>query len=409
MKIDATQPARIELVLPSLHAGQERIVREARRFNVLACGRRFGKTILGIDFLVDKALDGYPVGWFSPQYPMLIEVWKEIKRLTLPLHSRVSAQEHRIELITGGVIDCWSLAAADSARGRKYARVVIDEAAMVPGLDDAWQAVIRPTLTDYQGDAYFLSTPKGLNFFHACYARGIDPAQTEWAAWHALTTDNPYIDPAEVDAARRELPEQIFRQEYLAEFLQNDGAVFRNIDACLTSDPTTPDDHKGHTMVAGVDWGQKNDFTAISVVCQTCKREVALDRFHKIEWAFQRARLTEIIRDWRVQAVIAESNSIGQPNLEALIREGLPVRGFETTGSSKSPLIQSLALALEREECRWIANETARLELLAYEATISKTTGRVSYSAPDGGHDDTVMARALAWKATLEGALGNAY
>jgi hypothetical protein len=144
-------------------------------------------------------------------------------------------------------------------------------------------------------------------------------------------------------------------------------------------------------------------------VCQTCKREVALDRFHKIEWAFQRARLTEIIRDWRVQAVIAESNSIGQPNLEALIREGLPVRGFETTGSSKSPLIQSLALALEREECRWIANETARLELLAYEATISKTTGRVSYSAPDGGHDDTVMARALAWKATLEGAMGNAY
>ena len=85
------------------------------------------------------------------------------------------------------------------------------------------------------------------------------------------------------------------------------------------------------------------------------------------------------------------------------------MRGFETTGSSKSPLIQSLALALEREECRWIVNETARLELLAYEATISKTTGRVSYSAPDGGHDDTVMARALAWKATLEGAMGNAY
>jgi hypothetical protein len=409
VKISATPQVKIEVTLPTLHPGQRRIVDEARRFNVLACGRRFGKTMLGIDLLIDRALDGYPVGWFSPQYPMLVDVWKEIKRLTLPLQARVSVQEHRIELITGGVIDCWSLAAVDSARGRKYARVVIDEAAMVPNLDDAWQAVIRPTLSDYQGDAYFLSTPKGLNFFHQCYSRGMDPSQGDWMAWHAKTTDNPYISPDEVETARQELPEQVFQQEYLAEFLQNEGAVFRGIDECLTNDPTTPEQHAGHETVAGVDWGQQNDFTAISVICRTCRREVALDRFNRIEWAFQRARLTEIIREWKVTAVIAESNSIGQPNLEALILEGLPVRGFETTSASKSPLIQSLALALERRECRWLANETARLELLAYEASVNKTTGRISYSAPSGGHDDTVMARALAWKACLEGGFGNAY
>lgn len=362
--------------------------------------------MLGVDLLVDKAIDGGMVGWFSPTYRMLNEVWKAIHETTRPLHSRVSLQEHRIELITGGVIDCWSLDAYDSVRGRKYHRVVIDEAAMVPDLGDAWQAAIRPTLTDYRGDAFFLSTPKGINFFHECYSRGVDDTQDEWQAWHAPTTANPYIDPAEVEAARVELPEQVFRQEYLAEFLQNEGAVFRNIDDCLSPDTG---DHKGHRLFAGVDWGQQNDFTAISIICGTCKHEVELDRFNKIEFAFQRARLKAIIDRWRVQAVIAETNSIGQPNLEALVREGLPVRGFETTASSKPPLIQSLALALERVECQWLPDPVGRVELLSYEAKRNATTGRVSYSAPSGGHDDTVMARALAWECVQRGAVGNAY
>ncbi len=362
--------------------------------------------MLGVDLLVDKAIDGCLVGWFSPTYRMLNEVWKAIHETTRPLHSRVSLQEHRIELITGGVIDCWSLDAYDSVRGRKYHRVIIDEAAMVPDLGDAWQAAIRPTLTDYTGDAFFLSTPKGINFFHECYSRGVDQTQSEWKAWHAPTTANPYIDPAEVESARQELPEQVFRQEYLAEFLQNDGAVFRNIDACLSPDTG---DHKGHRLFAGVDWGQQNDFTVISVVCATCHREVELDRFNKIEWAFQRARLKAVMDRWGVLAVVAESNSIGQPNLEALVREGLPVRGFETTASSKPPLIQSLALALERVECQWLPDPVGRVELLSYEAKRNATTGRVSYSAPSGGHDDTVMARALAWECVQRGAVGNAY
>ncbi len=396
----------IELILPSLHPAQQRIIDESRRFNVLACGRRFGKTTLGIDLIIDKALDGYPVGWFSPTYKMLGEVWKEIVETTKQLQTRVAKQEHRIELLTGGVIDCWSLDAADSVRGRKYARVIVDEAAMVPNLGDAWQAAIRPTLTDYEGDAFFLSTPKGINFFHECYSRGVDGTQPDWAAWHSPTLDNPHIKPAEIEAARQELPEQIFRQEYLAEFLQNSGAVFRNIDACLRADTGH---HAGHQLFAGVDWGQKNDFTVISVICGTCRQEVELDRFNKIEWAFQRARLRAIADRWIVASTIVESNSIGSPNLEALQREGMAVRGFETTGSSKPPLIQSLALCLEREECHFLPDPVGRVELLSYESRVNSTTGRVSYSAPEGGHDDTVIARALAWECLQRGNMGTAY
>lgn len=410
MKIVASKT--IEVVLPSLHPAQQQIIDEARRFNVLACGRRFGKTTLGIDLIIDKALDGYPVGWFSPTYRMLNEVWKEIVETTKQLQTRVAKQEHRIELITGGVIDCWSLDAADSVRGRKYARVIVDEAAMVPDLGESWQAAIRPTMTDYVGsDAFFLSTPKGINFFHECYSRGVDESQPDWMAWHAPTSSNLHISASEIEAARQELPEQVFRQEYLAEFLQNEGAVFRNIDACLSEDNTRARfvRHYECRIVAGVDWGQQNDFTVISVVCVSCKQELELDRFNKIEWAFQRARLKAVMDRWNVQAVIAESNSIGQPNLEALQREGLPVRGFETTGSSKPPLIQSLALALERVECQWLPDPVGRVEMLSYQARINQTTGRVSYSAPSGGHDDTVMARALAWECVQRGNVGTAY
>ena len=397
----------IEVILPSLHPAQQQIIDEARRFNVLACGRRFGKTMLGIDLIIDKVLDGYPVSWFSPTYKMLAEVWKEIVQTTKPLQTRVARQEHRVELITGGVIDCWSLDAADSVRGRKYARVIVDEAAMVPNLYDSWQAAIRPTMTDYVGsDAFMLSTPKGVDFFFDCFSRGVDDQQSDWKAWQKPTSENPYIDPAEIEAARRELPDQIFRQEYLAEFLQNSGAVFRNIDACLRADSGQ---HQGHRLFAGVDWGQKHDFTVISVICATCRQEVELDRFNKIEWAFQRARLRAIVERWGVQSVMVETNSIGSPNLEALQREGMNVRGFETTGSTKPPLIQSLALALEREECRFLPDPVGRVELLSYESRINSTTGRVSYSAPDGGHDDTVIARAIAWECVQRGNLGTAY
>lgn len=365
--------------------------------------------MLGIHLTIKTALEGLPVAWFSPTYKMLSEVWSEMKSSTTPLQTRVSAQDHRLELITGGLIDCWSLDAVDSVRGRKYARAVLDEAAMVANLGDAWQAAIRPTLTDYKGDAFFLSTPKGINFFHECFSRGLDPNVQDWVCWQSPTTDNPYIDPAEVEAARQELPEMVFRQEYLAEFLQNEGAVFRNIEANLTAPRSTPDQHRGHRIVAGVDWGQKNDFTVISVACAQCRTEVELDRFNKIEWAFQRARLRASYDRWTLSDCLVETNSIGGPNLEALHRDGLRVRGFETTSQSKPPLIQSLALALERTECRWLPDPVGKTELLAYESKINPTTGRVSYSAPEGGHDDTVMARALAWEAVQRGSIGNAY
>lgn len=394
---------QVTVELTELHEEQERIVSEARRFNVLACGRRFGKTTLGINLDAYPALEGYPVGWFSPTHKMLTEVWREMVLALRPITLRKDASEHRLELVTGGVIDMWSLDSPDSSRGRKYKRVVVDEAAMVKNFQEAWQAVIRPTLTDYQGDAYWLSTPRGMNFFKQGFDNGQDPLMKDWASWHMPTSANPYIDKGEIEAARLELPEMTFRQEYLAEFLQNEGAVFRNIEANMKAPETTPADHKGHRIVIGVDWAQKYDFTCLSAGCADCHREVDFDRFNKIEWAFQRQRLRSMADRWKADLILAEENSIGSPNIEALVAEGLPVRPFTTTAQSKPPLIQSLALALEREEFAWLKIPQATSEMLAYESHISALTGRVSYSAPEGMHDDTVMARALVIRAVVEG------
>lgn len=223
----------LDLVLPKRHDAQARVVTEAARFNVLACGRRWGKTTLGVDLLITEPgglLDGLPCAWFAPDSKDFDEVWHEAKRLLAPITTRVDSQKNRIEVLTGAALDFWTLHNTDNpGRGRKYARAVVDEAAIVPQhrLFKQWTEAIRPTLTDYAGGAWFLSTPKGQGFFKDLYDRGQDPRETEWASWQMPTSTNPHIDPREIEAARLELPSAAFRQEYLAEFIHEFGAVFK--------------------------------------------------------------------------------------------------------------------------------------------------------------------------------------
>lgn len=396
----------IRLKVSKPHPAQRAVMQGEKRFNVLACGRRFGKTRFALLRSLKPVLAGKPVAYFAPTYKMLTEFWRDAVEMYKPVIASINKAEHRFEVMGGGSFQMWSLDSADTVRGRKYALALIDEAAMVPNLEDAWNAVIRPTLTDYEGEADFYSTPKGMGFFHSLYARGIDPEFTDWASFHFPTSSNPFIKQSEIDAAEQELPQDVFRQEYLAEFIQGEGAVFRNIIANLTDVPTTPEEHRGHILAAGVDWGQVNDFTVISIGCTTCKREVYLDRFNQIDWHFQRERLKAAIDKWGVRDCLVELNSIGSPNFEELARTGVSVQGFQTTAQSKPVIIQSLALCLEKEQMKFINNPVATHELEAYEAKRSDVTGRITYSAPEGFHDDTVIARALMIDVTLNRRVG---
>jgi hypothetical protein len=204
---------------------------------------------------------------------MLSDAWRELKNIAAPLKPKINEQEHRLALGgptdsrwgEAGLIDMWSLDSPDTARGRKYKRAIIDEAAMVGNLGEAWQAVIRPMLTDLLGDAWFLSTPKGHNFFWELYCKGEDPLQQEWRAWRMQTSTNPFIAPREIEDARRMLPEMVFRQEYLADFIEDGGAVFRRLMemAAARSQQHAIDYHR---YVMGVDLGRRMDFTVCAVV-----------------------------------------------------------------------------------------------------------------------------------------------
>ena len=389
-------PSR-DVRLPSPHPAQLRVISQAKRFNVLSCGRRFGKTTLGEICLVTPAvLDGEPVAYFAPTYKMMAEVWRDVRRMARPVTARVDAQQHRLELLTGGVIDMWSLDSPDVARGRKYARAVIDEAAMVADLAEAWQSVIRPTLADYRGDAWLMSTPKGRNFFQTAYEWGQDPEQVEWASWQMPTAENPYIDASEIEAMRLEMPERIFAQEILAMFLDDAGGVFRRVMAAATAtrQEAAAD---GHSYVIGVDWGKKDDFTVLAVIDTSTMELVEIDRFNQIDYLIQVGRLRALWERFGRPPVIPEQNSMGEPLVEQLQRiDGMYVQPFQTTNASKARIIDGLALAFERGTFRILPDPVLVAELQAYEME-RLPGGSYRYGAPAGMHDDCVMATALAY------------
>lgn len=233
-----TRP-RIELRLRRLHAAQRQIVSEAARFNVLCAGRRFGKSRLGINLTAKPLLAGDPVGWFSPTYKMLSELWRETVETFRPVIVGKNETERRLTLLTGGVLEMWSLESPDAVRGRHYRRVVIDECAMVKSLLDAWNLAIRPTLIDLEGDAWFLSTPKGRNDYATLYGWGQDPDEPEWHSWRFPTAANPHISPGEIEWMRRSMPARAFEQEIEARFIDEvSGALWKyaTIDANRVKD-----------------------------------------------------------------------------------------------------------------------------------------------------------------------------
>jgi hypothetical protein len=178
--------------------------------------------------LLEPAEQGYPVAWFQPTYKSLLEVWRAVKRAMKPATVSVSEQDKRIELATGGVIEFWSLDRdPEGCRGRKYKRVIVNEAAKCRELELAWTQAIRPTLTDYKGDAWFPSTPRGRDYYHELFSRGQDALGfPQWKSWQLPTSDNPKIDAAEIEEAKRDLPSTVFQQEYLALFLDVAGRFF---------------------------------------------------------------------------------------------------------------------------------------------------------------------------------------
>ncbi len=307
----------------------------------------------------------------APTYPMTAPGWREIKFLAQQIPgTEVNLSERMVTLPGGGLVQVKSSDNPDRLRGEGLDFVVLDECAYMT--EETWTESIRPALSDRKGGAIFISTPKGRNFFFRLFIGAAD-RKPEWQAWRYPTAANPFIDPQEIQYAKETLPERVFRQEYLAEFIDDAGGVFRGVRACIRN---VPEGAKPHV--------------------------IATDRMNKVEYQFQLGRLKNLVEKVKATRIVAEVNSMGDP-LVSQLRVDLPnvlIDSFVTTAQSKKQIIESLALSIERQEISYPDIPAMINELEAYEYEISES-GNVKYGAPSGLHDDYVMSLALAhwgWK-----------
>lgn len=371
--------------------------------NVVAfAGRRFGKTDAYITRIIRSMVRSPGLYWWvglSWRSASLKRAWRitsyYARRIlrALSLDDRGHINRSTFEINLPGLGEIWFRTADNppSLAGEGVRGVVLDEFSLMQEL--VWTEYVQATLLDYNGWAAFAGVPKGLNWAANLYRRCAG-----WDGWKAVTAstyDNPFINRANIDAIRGTVSDRTFRQEYLAEIV-TDGGVFRRVREAATVTPQTSAT-SARSYVIGVDWGRTNDATVFAVVDIAGKSLVCLDRMVQTDYNLQATRLRALHERFNRAPIVAEYNSMGGPIVEQLQRSGLPVVPFHTSNSTKAAAIDSLALAFEQGAITIVPDEVLLGELEAYESDRT-ASGMVTYGAPDGMHDDTVMALALAWQ-----------
>lgn len=374
-----------------LHDSQLSVYNNRRRFNVVNCGRRWGKTVLAEAVLGANITTGDPAAYFAPTYKMLMDVWRTIKRDFADVIDDTNESEKRITYINGGQLDFWSLDNYDAVRGRKYRRIVIDEAAMVSNLEEAWTMAIRPTLADYKGDAWFFSTPKGRNYFHTLSER----ARTDetWSYFQLPTSSNPHIDPSEIEAAERELPNIVFQQEFLAEFIDVQGAlVKREYLTHMPSDRVPKTLRIGMGVDLAISKSETADFTAIAIVGYDPEsgRRYVLDVWRgKVGFHDVVATIRQYAEKWKPQRINIEAVQYQVAVVQDLLRKtSLPVK----------------AIKPDRDKVTRFHGLLARYEqlLVTHVTNLDPEFERELLSFPIGAHDDIVDALVYAELAAVK-------
>ena len=382
---------RIRIPPPNLHQGQQTILENPARFKVISAGRRFGKTLLAIEWLAlaeGGAIDSASVGFFAPTYKLLMEAWNDFEYTLNPVIRRSNKTEMRIELITGGKIEFWTLEDNNAGRGRKYHRIVIDEAAHARNLKNIWEQSISPTLTDYRGAAWFISTPNGTNYFYELFRRGGDPAYPEWASFQMPSAMNPHLPLEEIEQRRRELPELVFRQEYLAEFVAFGGGLVK--PEMILEAPCPP----RLPIALGVDLAiserDSADYTAIVAMCRDPSTGIVyIKEVERFRAAFHEilTRIKSAAARHKPYIIAIEQTQYQAAVVQELARTtALPVRGIRP---ARDKLTRFLPL-LTRFEQHMVRLDPAgcpaafRDELLAF---------------PESQHDDMIDAAAYAFHA----------
>ena len=213
----------------SLLPWQQEVYTDPTRFKVIAAGRRCGKSRLAATMLIIEGLrcpQGSAVLYVSPTMGQSRQiVWDLLLELGREVIQTSNVNNLDITLINGARIYVRGADRPDTLRGVSLTFAVLDEVADIK--PQAWEQVIRASLSDKKGKAIFIGTPKGRNWFYDLYKLGQEGDDKDWKSWHFTTKDNPLIDPDEIESAKKTLSSFAFKQEYMASFSNAGSDVFK--------------------------------------------------------------------------------------------------------------------------------------------------------------------------------------
>jgi hypothetical protein len=431
----------VTLELPEPHPKQYELIcafelRQGVRFVAGACGTKFGKTYGCSIRIVKEAWENANSlnWWVAPTYDQATMAMNLIMKLLPPkMYLQYKADRTLIILNPDGTerskIVFKSGEDPDNLRGYPVNFFIIDEAARMSY--ESFVSVMT-TVTQTMGRGIIISTPKGRGWFHTVYQRGekftkdgrakykphlngcirnraldiicnctdTDPWE-EWMAIRMPTGSNPHVSKQALQDAQKNLPEDVYKQEYLAEFLDESAGVFRGIKNCIRGSVEEPNPRL--TYVMGVDLARLRDYTVLTVVERNRNHVVQYARFNKNTWEEQYYRIKEMAAAYKAVCVV-DTTGIGDPIVETLIGGGVSVIPYKMGGNlAKRQLIDKLRVNIEQGRISFPETYTALLrELEVFEYKITDS-GVVQYESPDNEHDDCVISLALAnWVADAE-------
>jgi phage terminase large subunit-like protein len=362
------------------------------KYYFVTIGRQFGKTILAENQVIKWALEnaGWRIAWVSPTYKQCKKVFKDIRRALD--ESNIYAKKPNesdlvIYLINGSEILFYSAEAYDSIRGETFDAGVGDEMAFWKR--EAWTEVLKATLLVKGKKFLGLSTPKGKNlFYELCLQSQVDDS---YKTFKGTSYDNPFIDIKEIEDAKRTLPEHIFKQEYLAEFIDDGGSVFVNIKNCIKKGI------ENNNYYFGLDLGKTNDYTVLTIV-NSNNEEVFCERWRQMEWSMIINNVVSKLNQYKPKGYV-ECNG-AQDSIYEQIKSKVKynknsIQPFTTTSKTKPIIIENLIMSFQDESIGIIGHEFQIDELEQFTYEYNHRTRTIKYEAPAGLHDDYVMSRAI--------------
>ena len=365
------------------------------RYGVCEASTKAGKTVGCMAWLAEQAVtskgDGREFWWVAPVYRQAQIAYSRMKRALPPwVIKHTNDTDNTLVLFNDAIVRFRSAEKPDNLYGEDVYAAVVDEASRMR--EAAWHA-IRSTLTATRGPVRIIGNVKGRGNWFYKLARKAQMG----APGHAYRKITAYdaiaggvLDPEEIADAKASLPEAVFKELYLAEGSEDGENPFglTNIAACQISEFSDE-----RTVCIGADLGDTTDYTVV-VGLDRYGNMTGIERWNKTGWPFTKKRLIQIIG--KTPALI-DSTGLGSPIVSDIVAECGAAEGYLFSTKSKQHLMEGLALGLQGRELGLVNTGHGKvlvdeLEIFEYEHTRTTTL----YAAPEGFHDDCVMALALA-------------